>query len=126
MICIFEIVAKIPAVVQRVRLAKPMIVLFRALLLGQWHSLSDREPEHSIKVRVDFRLFCGVSFHRSFPDHKTLCRFRNVIVHLDLYNRLLREVNRQLTSLRVKLIMADNATMIESATRPRRATKVIA
>ena len=81
-------------------------------MLRQWHSLSDRQLEHSIKVRVDFRLFCGVSFHRSVLDHTTLYRFRNMIVDLDFYNGLLREVSRQLEALRVKLILADVAKVI--------------
>ncbi|MDM1028828.1 transposase [Neisseria meningitidis] len=31
---------------------------FKAVLLGQWHSLSDPELEHSLITRIDFNLFC--------------------------------------------------------------------
>ncbi|KIF88672.1 hypothetical protein NX89_11155 [Neisseria meningitidis] len=32
--------------------------MFKAVLLGQWHSLSDPELEHSLITRIDFNLFC--------------------------------------------------------------------
>ena len=32
--------------------------MFKAILLGQWHSLSDPELEHSLITRIDFNLFC--------------------------------------------------------------------
>ena len=31
---------------------------FKAVLLGQWHSLSDPELEHALAVRADFLVFC--------------------------------------------------------------------
>ena len=36
----------------------PLLSMFKAVLLGQWHSLSDPELEHSLITRVDFNLFC--------------------------------------------------------------------
>ena len=36
-------------------------LMVRVLLLGQWHSLSDRALEHALRVRLDFMLFCGSS-----------------------------------------------------------------
>ena len=32
--------------------------MFKTVLLGQWHSLSDPELEHSLITRIDFNLFC--------------------------------------------------------------------
>ena len=32
--------------------------MFKAILLGQWHSLSDPESEHALAVRADFLVFC--------------------------------------------------------------------
>ena len=32
--------------------------MFKAVLLGQWHSLSDPELEHALAVRADFLVFC--------------------------------------------------------------------
>ena len=42
----------------RGRLAYPLLSMFKAVLLGQWHSLSDPELEHSLITRIDFNLFC--------------------------------------------------------------------
>ena len=44
-------------------------LMIRVLLLGQWHSLSDRELERALTVRLDFMLFCGQSMIERSPDH---------------------------------------------------------
>ena len=36
------------------------LVLFKCLLIGQWHGLSDPKLERALKVRLDFMLFCGL------------------------------------------------------------------
>ena len=41
--------------------------MFKAVLLGQWHSLSDPELEHSLITRIDFNLFCRFD-ELSIPD----------------------------------------------------------
>ena len=41
----------------RGRPAYPLLSMFKAVLLGQWHSLSDPELEHSLITRIDFNLF---------------------------------------------------------------------
>ena len=40
----------------RGRPAYPLLSMFKAVLLGQWHSLSD--PEHSLITCINFNLFC--------------------------------------------------------------------
>ena len=42
-------------------------LMIRVLLLGQWHSLSDRALEHALRVRLDFMLFCGSSVLDTAP-----------------------------------------------------------
>ncbi len=42
----------------RGRPAYPLLSMFKAVLLGQWHSLSDPELEHRLITRIDFNLFC--------------------------------------------------------------------
>ena len=42
----------------RGRPAYSLLSMFKAVLLGQWHSLSDPELEHSLITRIDFNLFC--------------------------------------------------------------------
>lgn len=53
------------------------LMMFKAILLGQWHSLSDAELEQALCVRIDFLQFCGLSLSDAIPDETTLCRFRN-------------------------------------------------
>ncbi|EOB45340.1 hypothetical protein NM96060_2055, partial [Neisseria meningitidis 96060] len=49
--------------------------MFKAILPGQWHSLSDPELEHSLITRIDFNLFCR--FDELTSRLQTLCRYRN-------------------------------------------------
>ncbi|XVN74777.1 hypothetical protein AAEX37_01874 [Oligella sp. MSHR50489EDL] len=44
---------------QQGRPSYPVLAMFKAVLLGQWHSLSDPELEHSLVTRIDFTIFCG-------------------------------------------------------------------
>ena len=41
----------------RGRPAYPLLSMFKAVLPGQWHSLSAPELEHSLITRIDFNLF---------------------------------------------------------------------
>ncbi|HGK0256643.1 TPA: transposase, partial [Neisseria gonorrhoeae] len=43
---------------RRGRPAHPLSSMFKAVLPGQWHSLSDPELEHSLITRIGFNLFC--------------------------------------------------------------------
>ncbi|ELK69762.1 hypothetical protein NM63006_1928 [Neisseria meningitidis 63006] len=52
----------------RGRPAYPLLSMFKAVLLGQWHSLSDPELEHSSITRIDFNLFCRFD-ELSIPDY---------------------------------------------------------
>jgi transposase, IS5 family len=98
------------------------LVLFRCLLLGQWHGLSDPKLEESLKVRLDFMLFAGLDLHGSVPDETTHCRFRNALVETGAYDDLLAEVCAQLEDHGLKVKQADaaiiDATLIASAARP--------
>ncbi|WP_118805647.1 transposase [Haemophilus haemolyticus] len=60
----------------RGRPAYPLLSMFKAVLSGQWHSLSDPELEHSLITRIDFNLFCRFD-ELSIPDYSTLCHYRN-------------------------------------------------
>ena len=53
------------------------LIMFKAILLGQWHSLSDPKLEEALCVRIDFMYFCGLSLSDDVPDETTLCRFRS-------------------------------------------------
>ena len=44
------------------------LILFKCLLIGQWHGLSDPKLERALKVRLDFMVFCGLGLHASVAD----------------------------------------------------------
>jgi hypothetical protein len=70
-----------------------------------------------------FMLFCGLGLHAPVPDETTHCRFRNALVKGGVYDDLLGEVCRQLEDHGLKLKAAEaaivDATLVESAARPR-------
>ena len=98
--------------------------MFKALLLGQWHSLSDPGLEQSLRVRLDFLEFSGFSLGGNLPDETTFCRFRNKLVKQNKFEALFNEVNRKLEELGLKVKSADvaivDATIISSNARPRK------
>lgn len=97
--------------------------MFKLMLLGQWHGLSDTELERALKVRIDFMVFTGFEpGEPGFPDATTICRFRNRLVQAKLDQRLLRKINGQLERAGLKVQGATgaliDATIIPSAARP--------
>ena len=99
------------------------LVLFKCLLIGQWHGLSDPKLERALKVRLDFMIFCGLDLHAAVPDETTHRRFRNALVKGGVYDDLLAAVCAQIEGHGLKLKEAEaaiiDATLIESAARPR-------
>lgn len=102
----------------RGRPAYAHLCMFKAILLGQWHSLSDPELEHSILTRIDFNLFCGFD-EMAIPDHSTLCRYRNWLAQNHLLEELLSLINREPAQKGLKVKNAQtaviDATIIETA-----------
>jgi transposase, IS5 family len=102
--------------------------MFKAILLGQWHTLSDAELEEALCVRIDFMLFTGFELDDDIPDATTLCRYRNILIHQGLDKKLFKEINSQLEQLGLKLKEAKgavvDATIIESAARPRKTLNI--
>lgn len=99
------------------------LAMFKLMLLGQWHGLSDTQLEHALKVRLDFMVFTGFEpGDGSFPDATTICRFRNRLVAAKLDQVLLRRVNVQLEGQGLKVAGSRgaiiDATIIESAAHP--------
>lgn len=97
--------------------------MFKAVLLGQWHNLSDPALEHAIAIRADFLVFCDFD-DMELPDHSTRCRFRDYLEESGLLSPLLREINDQLGALNLKVEKAStavvDASIIESAAKPLR------
>ncbi|MBG8703229.1 transposase, partial [Neisseria meningitidis] len=95
-----------------------LLSMFKSVLLGQWHSLSDPELEHSLITRIDFNLFCRFD-ELSIPDYSTLCRYRNRLAQDNTLSELLELINRQLTEKNLKIEKASaavvDATIIQTA-----------
>ena len=102
----------------RGRPAYSLLSMFKAVLLGQWHSLSDPELEHSLITRIDFNLFCRFD-ELSIPDYSTLCRYRNWLAQDDTLSELPELINCQLTEKNLKVEKAStaviDATIIQTA-----------
>ena len=102
--------------------------MFKTLLLQQWHSLSAEETEEALCVRIDFMLFTGFELNDKIPDASTICRFRNKLMEKNLDTKPFHEINQQLEKLSLKLQKANgaviDATIIESASRPRRTINI--
>jgi transposase, IS5 family len=76
----------------------PAVAMFKALLLQQWHGLSDPGLEASLEDRLSFRRFCGFALDAETPDHVTIHRFRETLRQRGLADRVFEEVNRQIDS----------------------------
>src|SRR5271167_1168224 len=98
----------------------PAVVMLKALLLQQWHGLSDPGLEASLEDRLSFRRFCGFALDAETPDHVTIHRFRETLRQHDLANRVFEEVNRQIDScgLIVRQGTLIDASLVGAAVKP--------
>lgn len=71
-------------------------MMFKALLLQSWYSLSDPGLEKQLARDLLFRRFVDLSLSESVPDHSTFWRFRNLLDKAGLLDPLLEEINNQL------------------------------
>ncbi len=101
------------------------ILLFKVILLQTWYNLSDPAVEEQLNDRISFIKFLKISIDSPTPDHSTISRFRTFLLKENLYHKLFKEVNRQLIlkNLIVKNGAIVDATVIESARRPRKSIK---
>jgi IS5 family transposase len=111
------------------RPAYPPLPMFKLLLLQRWYGLSDPGLEEALLDRISFIRFSGFSLTSSLPDHSTICRFRNTLLELGLYEKLFEEIMKQLESKGL-LVRESNgaivdATIIESSRRPRKVVEIM-
>lgn len=100
------------------------IKMLKTVLLKEWHSLSDREAEEAIKVRLDFMLFTGFDLSSDTPDETTICCFRNELSRQGIDKIIFDKINHQLEMKGIKVGKATgaiiDATIVESSARPRK------
>lgn len=111
------------------RPAYPALPMFKLLLLQRWYGLSDPGLEEAVNDRISFIRFSGFSVSSPLPDYSTICRFRNTLLELSLFEKLFEEINRQLEEKGI-LVRRSNgaildATIIESSRRPRKVVEVM-
>ena len=95
------------------------IILFKSLLLAQWHGLSDRDLEEALNDRISFRKFVGLKWEEQAPDASTFAVFRERI--MPIFDKLLRILNTQLeeAGLKIKEVVAVDATLVAAHSKPR-------
>lgn len=74
----------------------PPLMLFKALLLQRWYTLSDEALEDALCDRLSFRRFVGLGLDEAIPDASTLCRFRCDLSARNLGEALFEAVGRSL------------------------------
>ena len=77
--------------------AWPPLMMFKALLLQSWYTLSDPKLEKQLARDLLFRRFVGLDIAESVPDHSTFWRFRQILEKKQLMAALLLEINQQLS-----------------------------
>ena len=97
----------------------PAQTLFRALLLGLTHNLSDVKLEAQLARDLAFRRFCRLEIDQGTPQASTLGRFRAALEREGRLETVLGEVNRQLAATGVIIetgrITIVDATVVEAA-----------
>lgn len=98
--------------------------LFKALLIGTWHNLSDEKLADSLNRDLVFISFCNFSLSGNKPDATTMGRFRSKLSKDNLFDTLLASINLMLESNQLKLSngkhVAMDATLIQSSRRTKK------
>jgi IS5 family transposase len=91
-----------------------VIVMFKMLVLQQWHGLSDAELERQCIDRISFQKF--MEFPDYIPDSTTVWSFRKRIVDNGKEDQIWNEMQKQLDTLglKIKKGMIQDATFIRS------------
>lgn len=97
------------------------ILLFKMCLLQTWYGLSDYEVEDRINDSISFSKFCGLALEQVAPDHSTLSRFRTQMTHAKVYEKLFKELNKQLEKHKiiVKSGAIVDASVIDTPLKPK-------
>jgi len=101
------------------------LLLFKMCLLQTWYGLSDYEVEDRINDSISFSYFCGLNIDQVAPDHSTLSRFRTAMTKAGAYEKLFKEINRQLeaNNIIVKTGALVDASVIDTPLKPKGKTK---
>lgn len=76
--------------------AIPGLMLFKMCLLQTWYGLSDYELEDRVNDSIAWSDFIGLSLEHTAPDHSLVSKFRTEMTHKRAFEKLFKEINRQL------------------------------
>ncbi len=113
---------------QRGQKADHPMILLKMQLISVWFHLSDVRTEEFIKDRIRFTAFCGLDREDAVLDHSTLSRFGSEWRAKKLYQKIMDEVNRQLTQKEVIIqgTAVVDASITTSPFTPKSKPKIIA
>lgn len=99
----------------------PGLLLFKMSLLQVWYNLSDYEVEDQVNDRISFSKFVGLSIDDKSPDHSVLSRFRTEMTRKGAYQKLHKEIVRQLEkhSIIIKSGGFVDASITDSPRKPK-------
>jgi IS5 family transposase len=98
------------------------VLMLKCLMLQKWFNLSDPGLEESLKDRISFRKFVGLSFTDKTPDETTFVKFRARLREAGIHDTIFDAVVKHIESrgLLVKQGTMVDATIIEAPRgRPR-------
>lgn len=97
------------------------LILFKMCLLQTWYGLSDYEVEDRVNDSISFSYFCGLHIDEVAPDHSTLSRFRTALTRKGVFEKLFKEINRQLEvhKIIVKTGAIVDASVVDTPLRPK-------
>jgi IS5 family transposase len=97
------------------------LLLFKMCLLQTWYGLSDYEVEDRVNDSISFGYFCGLTIDQVAPDHSTVSRFRTSMTKAGAYDKIFKEINRQLEhhKIIVKTGAIVDASVIDTPLRPK-------
>jgi IS5 family transposase len=98
----------------------PALLMFKALLLQQWYTLSDPGLEEALCDRMSFRRFVGLAGDQAAPDHATLWRFRQSLAKAGLDHAVFEVVAGALDAqgLIIRQGTLIDASLVASQSRP--------
>lgn len=97
------------------------LLLFKMGLLQTWYGLSDYEVEDRLNDSISFSRFVGLSIDSASPDHSVLSRFRTELTKKNAYEKLFKELNKQLEkhNVIIKTGAIVDASITPSPLKPR-------
>ncbi|WP_004177634.1 transposase [Nitrosospira lacus] len=102
------------------------VPIFKAVLLGHWHNLSDPKLKEALHMRTDFMDFCGMGHSGDAPDEITLRRFRSRLITSGRLAGMLAGVNAKLRAhglvIRGPRHAAADDVHVQPSVRPKRDT----